>query len=361
MNRCALVGLLLVGCGDDDDVVYDAAPPPADAATPDAAIPDAGPDAVPGPDLTLNRARAIADISIEEKNFAADSCELDPDEACIGAPGDRRLLRFSVETPNIGQRDLFLGTPEPTSPLFQFSECHGHYHFNGYASYYLETPEGTLVAPGHKQAFCLLDWQRFDHDDPTVTDEAAYHCGLQGIQRGWSDVYEARLSCQYVDITGIPDGDYVLRVDVNSEQTLYEMSYANNTISLPVTIGDPNLATPTEPCPAEVDSFGGDGLHRECDWDFMGTFDCNPGNVTIACAAECGLGSCTDDPMMRVCDNADPDGNCSASDNLRDDDDSCGGTCPRVRNIPCPASGKLDVYAAPFAVGGTYTCNVAIQ
>jgi len=370
VQRRPLSALLLAfACGSppngaDDAAVADAASAPVvDAATPDAE-PDSGPDAAPGsPDLTLTKNRLLVDISIEEETFTADSCELDPTEACVGAPGLRRLLRFGVETPNIGTADLFLGPPSPSNPLYSWSECHEHYHFEGYAAYYLIDSEGAVVAPGHKQAFCLLDWHRVDMDDPTVADDSKYHCAYQGIQRGWSDVYAADLPCQFVDITGVPDGDYTLRVELNTERNLEELRYDNNVLDVPVTLGDADLQRPTEACPAGVDGLSADGKHRECGWDLLGTWDCEPGALfRIGCSAACsGLGECTGDPMVRVCNGADPDGNCSATTNIGDNDDSCGSKCPRVKNRTCPLSGKVDVYAAAIVHGADYTCDVQLE
>ena len=115
MTRCCLLSALLLAsaCGSPPDASDDAAIANDAAHTADAARDDAapviGPDAAPGvPDLTVSEHRLVVDISIEEQTFAADSCELDPAEACVGAPGLRRLLRFPVETPNIGTGDLFL-------------------------------------------------------------------------------------------------------------------------------------------------------------------------------------------------------------------------------------------------------------
>jgi hypothetical protein len=358
-------------CGDPpgaDDDDSDAAVNVPDAATSDAAPPDAptfdaGPDALAGPDLTVNGRRLRADLAIEDQFFEADACELDPDEDCIGAAGDRRLLRFSVETPNIGLEDLYLGPPNPGNPNFVFSSCHGHYHFQGYAEYFLEDSEGTLVAPGQKQAFCLLDWHKYLIDDDTVNDSGSYGCNNQGIQRGWSDVYEARLPCQYIDITGVPDGDYTLRIEINAARGLEEMSYDNNSVTVPVTIGDPVLEDPTEACDGDLDPLSADGLHRECGWTHAGMFACTPGaKFRAGCAAGCGLGTCTGDPILRVCDAADPDGNCTAVENIADDDDSsCGGQCPHIFNADCPAGGSVDVFTAPYALGDAYTCVVELD
>jgi hypothetical protein len=36
-----------------------------------------------------------------------------------------------------------------------------------------------------------------------------YVCGNQGITSGWADLYSKNLSGQWIDITGVPDGDYI--------------------------------------------------------------------------------------------------------------------------------------------------------
>jgi hypothetical protein len=345
--------------GSTDASVADARPGPADAA------PDAPPDAYDGPplpDLTINLQRAIVDLALEQRTFAEDACELDPSEDCIGGPGLRTLLRFGVETPNIGTDDLVLGTPSAGNDNFVYSPCHEHFHFEGYAVYSLVDAQDNEVAAGQKQAFCLLDTDKYLTDDPTVGDDVKYFCGYQGIQRGWSDVYHSRLPCQFIDVTDAPAGSYTLRVEINSARTLPEIRYDNNLIEIPIDLDAADLYTPTEPCPAGFDHHATDGLHRECGWDHATDVVCQPGTmVDIGCAAECGLGTCTGDPILRVCDADRPDGNCSYPGTLDDDDDSCGSQCPRVRNVPCPGSGTLAVYTAPFRVGEPYTCEIEVQ
>lgn len=366
--QLALALCVAAACSDPPSGSHDAAvPPPADAAVPDAPppIPDAAPapDAFAGmaPDLTVNPLRLRADLAVEQKEFGGDACELTPADACIAEPGVRTLLRFAVETPNIGNADLELGNPFG-NPEFEYSSCHEHYHFTGYASYTLIDGEGNEVAFGHKQAFCLLDSSKWIDDDPTVADSSKYHCGFQGIQRGWSDVYSAYLDCQWIDVTDTPPGDYTLVVELNSEHKVIELDYENNRYELPITLGDPDLSTPTEACDADLDAHAVDGLHRECSWDSAGTWECTPGaELRIGCSAACsGLGSCTGNPMIRVCDAADPSGNCTASNNLDDNEDSCGSLCPRARNITCPTSGQLAVFTAPHTPGAPYTCDIQL-
>jgi hypothetical protein len=190
----------------------------------------------PAADIFIDPDQIEGRTSIEWQEFRDDSCEIA--EACVGGTGMRRLLRFDTWTPNIGEADLFLGrTPAggTSTETFSWSACHGHHHFDSYAEYELLTPGACCVAgSGHKQAFCLIDLAR--HDSSVGSDRAAYNCGYQGIQRGWQDVYSAGLDCQFVDVTDVPAGDYILRIRVNVEHILLESDYSNNEINVPVHI-----------------------------------------------------------------------------------------------------------------------------
>jgi hypothetical protein len=56
-------------------------------------------------------------------------------------PGVRRIVRFTVMTPNIGSADINLGDPNKhiaaNDGLYEFASCHNHYHFRHYATYEL--------------------------------------------------------------------------------------------------------------------------------------------------------------------------------------------------------------------------------
>jgi hypothetical protein len=368
-SRASLIALLLVvapACGDsddddDDDLVADASSDDAgggDASLADASLVDAGGALLP--DITVSVDRAIADLAIERRSFGGNACELDPDEDCIGDSGDRTLLRFSVETPNLGTADLIMGTPTPENDAFAYSSCHEHYHFLGYAEYRLVDGEGVEVATGRKQAFCLEDSEQYVEDDPTVSENGTYWCGYQGIQRGWSDVYYSRLACQFIDVTDTAPGEYTLRISLNNEQSIEELSYANNIVEIPVTLGDPDIETPTEACPA-LSVHATRTTNRECGWETAQSFACEPGRLLrVGCSDACtGLGACTGDPMIRVCDSTTT--SCAYAAVLDDNDDSCGSTCPRVRDLTCPASGSIDVYVAAFELGAAYTCTMEME
>jgi hypothetical protein len=170
------------------------------------------------------------------RSFATDDCEVV--EGCETV-GTHQLLSFTTETRNIGAGDLALGDPS-TNSLFHWASCHGHYHFEEFASYDLLDTNGNVVASGHKVGFCLVD----DHPwSATANPQAKYNCSYQGIQAGWADVYAAGLPCQYIDVTGVPEGDYVLRMQVNPDNLILESDTNNNTTLVPVSIPPVNCTS----------------------------------------------------------------------------------------------------------------------
>jgi len=188
------------------------------------------------PDLTIDKTRLQSSAIVKTSMFKTTDCAMV--EGCVSGIGKRKLLRFDVATPNIGDADMILGDPKlnPTDangqPLFVYSPCHGHYHFSGYALYELLNGAGATVLTGRKQAFCLEDYERYS----STAGPAKYTCSIQGISVGWQDTYGSYLDCQWLDITNIPTGNYQLRVSINPERLLVEKDYTNNSATVPVKI-----------------------------------------------------------------------------------------------------------------------------
>lgn len=183
-------------------------------------------DKCPLPDLSVAQGALATGIYVE--TIEAGACELQ--EVCLAGSGERRVLRFDVRVPNTGVTDLVLGAPDAGGP-FQYAPCHKHYHFNGFAKYTLLDNAGTQVVVGRKQAFCARDSARVDQTAPAG---AHYDCNNQGIQKGWADIYDPTLPCQYLDITDLPSGTYHLEVEVNPEHTITELDYGNNKATVKV-------------------------------------------------------------------------------------------------------------------------------
>jgi Lysyl oxidase len=212
---------VLAGCHPGDNLRSDAAP---DAA------PDAEIDAPRGvPDLQFLADEMIDTIKIDQHVFTEVDCEVQ--EACVGAIGNRRLLRFDTRTANLGTANLHIGKPPPngmSNDLFQWSPCHMHHHYANYVSYELVSATGSVIS-ARKQAFCLED------DEQVLAGTFHnYTCLDQGISIGWADVYDNMLACQWIDITGVPSGTYTLRIVLNPQHQLVESNYDNNLFTLDV-------------------------------------------------------------------------------------------------------------------------------
>jgi len=193
------------------------------------------------PELTIGEEQMKKSIAFETRLFNEWSCA--NSEQCIGGLGYRRLLRFDTYVINQGFTNLLLPRPDMTPNEFFFAQCHNHYHYNGFSEYRLLNQQGAVVARGHKQAFCLEDItplrepntpnQQVGKDVPC---DALTTCEQPGIQRGWADIYDSSLDCQWVDVTGITPGDYFLRVELNVKRAIFEGNYENNILTIPVNI-----------------------------------------------------------------------------------------------------------------------------
>jgi hypothetical protein len=260
-------------------------------------------------------------------------------------------------TGNTGTADLSLGDPA-LSPDFVYSECHDHYHFDGYADYRLLAADGTEAGTGHKQAFCLRDSERISTSDPTVERVEQYTCANQGIQRGWADDYGANLDCQWVDVTDVEAGDYTLSITINASRAIPELDYDNDDAEVSVTL-DPDVPDPdpTTPC-AGTET----GPFRNCGFDVRAAgLTCTPGETyQTGCGEMCGFGgadACANDPVLRVCEGTEP---CGGRASLANGDDDCGMSfCPRT-SFTCPTSGVVTLLTGSWDPSAEYTCDAMI-
>lgn len=208
------------------------------------------------PDLLVDPVRML-DANKVVRNFANNHCAV---VEGMTEAGTRTLLRFTFTTPNLGTGDLIVGRPADHPEWFVFSPCHNHFHFRQYADYRLWTVDGyaawvaarlqmpTATAQqvlaahpeleddflaGNKMGFCVIDIRSY-----TFVLGAKYQsCSQnQGISVGWADEYNQFLDGQWVDVTGVPSGRFVLEAEVNAERLYEEKDYLNNAAAIPVTI-----------------------------------------------------------------------------------------------------------------------------
>ena len=168
------------------------------------------------PDLALDPQRFVAQMEIIDRVFAPGDCAIA--EGVVGGPGIRRLLRFDTVLMNRGGGDLLVGDRSdpnnPYAPYFVFHACHGHYHIRYFSIYELLTLDRQVVVAGTKQGFCFED--SFKYEDGGKSH--GYDCSDQGITSGWGDWYYKQLVGQWIDITDVPAGEYIVRVSLNTGQ-----------------------------------------------------------------------------------------------------------------------------------------------
>ena len=116
--------------------------------------------------------------------------------------------------------------PITTHAEWIWHTCHRHYHsVENFVRYDLiDEATGDKVAEGHKASFCLEDSQCDGYYGSRY--RCAFH--FQGISSNCADSYGSHLDCQWIDVTGVPLGEYVLQVHLNPDRLNVESDYRNN-------------------------------------------------------------------------------------------------------------------------------------
>lgn len=186
------------------------------------------------PDLVLDYMEIQRSAYLEDKQLFFLQCAME--ENCLARTAYRhdrnvygwqlevrRLLRFTARSHNMGTADF---RPVIPKHLWEWHLCHMHYHsMEVFAHFDVLDNQGTKVAEGHKASFCLEDNQC----QPGIRPK--YVCanyGDQGISVGCTDTYLHNVDCQWIDITDVVPGYYFLKISINPEFKIAEMSYENN-------------------------------------------------------------------------------------------------------------------------------------
>lgn len=137
----------------------------------------------------------------------------------------RMLLRFPQRVKNQGTADFLPSRPRYS---WEWHSCHQHYHSMDEFSHYdlLDATSQRSVAEGHKASFCLED---------TSCDYGYYRrfactSHTQGLSPGCYDTYNADIDCQWIDITDVKPGNYILKISVNPYYQVPETDYSNNNV-----------------------------------------------------------------------------------------------------------------------------------
>ncbi len=187
--------------------------------------------------------------------------------------GAQRCLRFDQSIANFGKGpfeirygiETLLDTQELRQRIYrsdgstrdriadqyEFHAAHAHFHYKSFGLTRLWASDVTgqhlgdgPLRSGRKNGFCVVDIENHWAGQPESVDEPHYgdpQCQVpsdlsngvemvQGISRGWADVYAAQLEGQYVEITGVPDGFYLLETIADPENTVMEANEHDNVV-----------------------------------------------------------------------------------------------------------------------------------
>ena len=235
-----------------------------------------GVDTIGLPDLIVDTKATQNNWLVRVEDLPSNFCSVQ--EGGV-TPGTRTLLRFTVTTPNVGNADVFVGSPlkhmDPNGDgsfadqdgMFEFASCHAHFHFQNYATYRLLDANGKEWKAA-KRGFCMLDTDPYN----VGTGDGTWNyrsCGsltrdgFQGISDGWADTYVWKLGGQYFVLDGgdgqpvVPPGNYQIQIEVNPGYSagkrgcplvtdpatglchqFAESNYANNVGTVSITIPD---------------------------------------------------------------------------------------------------------------------------
>ncbi|MEN0004202.1 MAG: lysyl oxidase family protein [Bacteroidota bacterium] len=255
----------VVGCMDPSSCNYN----PIATVDDGSCLPQGDPNCPDGPDLLVRQDELVSSIYVSQVE-ADDECLIL--EGCLQGYGTRDVLRFDTYIENIGETDYYIGEPSFDNDQFTWDNCHNHFHYDGYAEYLMFAEDGTKIPIGYKNGFCVIDLG-------CTTGSAQFSCGNMGISAGCYDEYWAELECQWIDVTDIPDGNYVFVTRVNWDNAPDALgqvekdtlnNWAQACIALDRSSGQLQVSVSND-CPTYTDCNG--TLY---------------GNVVADCSGECG-------------------------------------------------------------------------
>ncbi len=176
---------------------------------------------------------------------------------------------------------------------FTYHEGHGHFHYDGYANYrlrenvggvpgdYVQRADGTGTV-GEKVGFCLININSsfiMENGQSSTTlpgynrpGQPSTGCGLtQGIHVGKADVYSSGLTGQWLDVTGVPNGQYFIEIELDSTNAIAETNDANNAKTFAYTL---NVNPGSGGIPADIfdQTTNNNSFDDATDMGVMGTF-----------------------------------------------------------------------------------------
>ena len=129
---------------------------------------------------------------------------------------------------------------------YEVGDGHRHWHlvdFEQYRLYRLGDPS-SKPRVGVKFGFCFFDVARIRPFGPGRRQYLERDCGSPtsrrvhvGLSGGWSDEYPWDFAGQYVDVTGLPRGEYLLCVTADPAKSLRQVTTGNDQAWVRLRIG----------------------------------------------------------------------------------------------------------------------------
>jgi hypothetical protein len=152
--------------------------------------------------------------------------------------------RQYIEHPDGRATSTKIGTFE-----FDTRPGHDHWHLEDVARYTLLDAAGRKVVRSHKQSFCLAptdpvnltrrgaDWvpDSVGLESSCPTDQSLWL--REALPVGWGDTYVQAAGGQSFNITNSPNGTYLVRVTVNPNGIIHEITRSNDSSYLKITLG----------------------------------------------------------------------------------------------------------------------------
>jgi hypothetical protein len=137
-------------------------------------------------------------------------------------------------------------TSQPTDYRMYWSgDGHHHWHVRDLEGYVLQNTAATLKRTGAKHGFCFFDNYRYALGLPDAPQSPVYSaCGTgpsdsavtMGLSIGWGDLYNWNLPDQYIDITGLPAGEYSITATADVQRYFVESNETNNSTTAVIRI-----------------------------------------------------------------------------------------------------------------------------
>ena len=124
--------------------------------------------------------------------------------------------------------------------MYWSGDGHNHWHvrdLEGYALRNTNPSQSPVMRGGEKHGFCFFDNYRYALGLADAPQSIVYNrCGFgsgdsqvtMGLSIGWGDRYNASLPDQYIDITGLPAGEYAITATADVQQLFTELDESNN-------------------------------------------------------------------------------------------------------------------------------------